>query len=53
MKQAMLFLLLGVFLVSFSGCSTIKGAAKGAAEGFSQDWQKAKKIDDWLREHAW
>lgn len=49
MKQTILFLLLGVLLVSFSGCNTVKGAAKG----FGEDWKEAKKIDDWLQKNAW
>jgi hypothetical protein len=49
MKQTLLFFLLGVLLVAFSGCNTIKGAAKG----FTQDWDEAKKVDDWLQKHAW
>lgn len=53
MKQAIFFLILGFLLVSFSGCNTVKGAAKGAADGFSQDWKEAKKIDDWLQKNAW
>lgn len=49
-----------IFLVLFSasfflaGCvNTIKGAAKGAANGMLEDWQAIKKADKWFREHYW
>ncbi|MFC1658764.1 hypothetical protein ACFL1D_05210 [Candidatus Omnitrophota bacterium] len=38
-----------ILLFALSGCETLKGAA----EGFSQDWQNAKKVDNWLQEHLW
>ena len=45
----------GLFLLVIfsSGCETFKGAA----EGFSLDWQSAKenvqKMDSWIRENLW
>ncbi len=64
MKQTILFLLGGVFLVFLTGCNTIEGtlrgakstaggATKGAVQDFSQTWKKVNKIDDWLQKHAW
>lgn len=54
MKKLILSLALISFCaIAFTGCNTIKGTAKGAAEDFSKGWQAAKKIDDWLQKHAW
>jgi hypothetical protein len=41
------------FIFLISGCSTVKGAAQGAAEGAKQDWQALKKADAWFRENLW
>ncbi|MGD9014543.1 MAG: hypothetical protein PVI33_00745 [Candidatus Omnitrophota bacterium] len=38
-----------LLLIVLSGCETFKGAA----DGFYRDWQNAKKVDDWMREHLW
>ena len=35
------------------GCSTFKGAAKGASEGIKEDWSALKKVDDWIQENLW
>jgi len=57
MKKVNLFLLLLAFLITASGCNTIRGATKGALEGLGKDagitWQKIKKADHWLKKHAW
>lgn len=47
---AIVFFSVGIFL---SGCGTISGAAKGAAEGAKKDWQTANKLDDWIKENLW
>ena len=44
-------LLLCVIVVS--GCETITGAVKGAAEGIPKDWAALKKADAWMRENLW
>ncbi len=49
MRKTILFLLSVVFLTLCAGCNTLKGAA----DGFSKDWQEAKKVDDWLQRNAW
>lgn len=40
-------------LLFFQGCGTLKGASKGAAEGFKEDWQALQKTDGWMRENMW
>lgn len=44
-------------LIVLSGCETIKGTARGGADGFSKDWQNTKEnikeADDWIRENLW
>jgi len=52
-KASLIILGLCIILISLAGCETIKGAAKGGAEGFTKDWQNAKNIDDWIRENLW
>ena len=46
-----------LMLMLVSGCETIKGVAKGGADGFSQDWHNTKdniqQIDEWAREKLW
>jgi len=46
-------LFLAVFLVNLAGCSTLKGMAKGAAEGFQEDWQAIKNWDNKFKENWW
>ena len=57
MRKTILFLLSLVFLSLSACCNTLKGAAKGAAEGLGKDasavWQKSKKADAWLQDNAW
>jgi predicted small secreted protein len=52
-KKTSLILFLGVFILTLCGCATVKGAAKGAKEGFGEDWQAAKKCDEWMRKNLW
>lgn len=47
-KGAILFFLF-VFLALVGGCETVKGAFHGA----QKDYQSAKKVDDWVKEHLW
>ncbi len=42
-----------LLVMIISGCETLKGAARGGAEGFAKDWQSAQKIDEWIRENLW
>lgn len=42
-----------LLVVLLSGCETVRGAAKGGAEGFCKDWESAQKIDSWMRENLW
>lgn len=53
MKKIVFFTILIVFAVVSSGCNTVKGAAAGFSKDVSTTWEKAKKTDDWLQEHAW
>ncbi|MFH1201436.1 MAG: hypothetical protein V1674_00910 [Candidatus Omnitrophota bacterium] len=46
-------LFFAIFLVNISGCSTIKGVAKGFSEGIKEDWQVMKKWDENFRENWW
>ena len=48
-KAPLIILGLYLVLISLAGCETVKGAA----EGFSRDWQNAKKVDKWMRENLW
>jgi predicted small secreted protein len=48
--------LLGIILVFVflsSGCNTVAGASKGAAEGAKKDYEDAKKADEWMRKSLW
>mgnify|MGYP000409700163 CR=1 FL=1 len=51
-KALFLFLFLVCSLV-FSGCHTIGGAVKGAADGAKQDWETAKQWDKNFRKNYW
>lgn len=57
MRRAIFFFLMLVAAVSLSGCYTLKGAAKGTAEGFTKDasiaWNSVNKADAWLQQKAW
>ena len=57
MRRTIFFFLMLVAVVSLSGCYTLKGAAKGAAEGFTKDvsiaWNSVNKADAWLQQKAW
>jgi len=57
MRRTIFLFLMLVAAVSLSGCYTIKGAAKGAAEGFTKDvsitWNSVNKADAWLQQKAW
>lgn len=53
-------LILSVFVISFMGCSTVKGTVTGAAEdtssffnGVGATCQAFIKADKWLQENWW
>ena len=59
MKGIKVFLIF-IFLLSFAGCATVKGAFEGATEdaqvvgkGASYAWATFKKADDWVKENLW
>lgn len=52
-KAPLIILGLYLILIFLAGCETVKGAAKGGAEGFSEDWENTKKVDKWMRETLW
>ena len=63
-KVSLVILGLYFILVSLTGCETVKGVAKGGAEGFSNDYTNiskhiknsfaaAKKADKWIEENLW
>jgi len=49
LRSALIICGLYLLLLIVSGCET----AKGAAQGFTKDWQTAMKADKWLRENLW
>ncbi len=58
-KSALLFMLV-VFIITVSGCETVKGALKGGTEGAKKDWKTAKnagaalmKADEWIQKNLW
>lgn len=52
-KKSILLFLVCIFMVIASGCNTVSKAAKGAGEGAKEDWENAKKTDDWMRKNLW
>ena len=38
-----------IILVFASGCHTVEGASKGA----QQDYEDAKKADEWMQKNLW
>ena len=53
LKKTFSLFVLAAVLALFSGCGTIKGIGKGAAEGAKEDWTALKKADKWMRENLW
>ena len=58
-KTTLLFLFI-VFIITVSGCETVKGAFKGGIEGAKKDWETAKNAgtalmgaDEWTRKNLW
>jgi hypothetical protein len=51
-SKAIVVIMVGV-IFCLQGCSTFKGATKGAAEGAKEDWKVLQKTDDWIKEHLW
>ena len=51
-SKSFLIGILGLILF-VQGCSTLKGAGKGAGEGFKKDWKALGKVDEWMREKLW
>ena len=59
-KKATLLFMFIVFIITLSGCETVKGAFKGGIEGTKKDWENAKgagaalmKADDWMQKNLW
>ena len=48
-RSALAICVLYLLLIVLSGCETVKGAA----QGFTRDWQNAEKVDKWLRKNLW
>jgi uncharacterized protein YceK len=48
-KRALGLCIILAFILSLSGCGTLKGAYNGAKE----DWQSLKKADDWMKKNLW
>jgi predicted small secreted protein len=48
-RRAVLLFILLAFVISLSGCHTVKGAAEGA----KQDYEDAQKADAWMRKNLW
>lgn len=68
MRNLILGLLFLVFLVSISGCQTIKGTTTGVAlgvgataygfgKGLADDaygaWEAVERADEWIKENYW
>ncbi|MFH1413313.1 MAG: hypothetical protein ABIG56_00485 [Candidatus Omnitrophota bacterium] len=53
LKKCLALFTLTIFLLLASGCGTIKGAAEGAFYGAKEDWEAAKKADQWFQENLW
>lgn len=53
LKKSIVLFALSVFVVLITGCQTIKGGAKGAAEGMKKDWQTALEADAWIKKNLW
>lgn len=52
-RSALIICVLYLLLMVLNGCCTVKGAVQGGVEGFSEDWETAKKADEWIRENLW
>lgn len=64
MRNLILGLLFFVFLVSISGCQTVKNTAIGAGataygfgKGLADDaygaWEAVERADEWIKENYW
>ena len=56
MRNLILGLFFLIFLVSVSGCQTIKGVGavgKGLADDTYNAWQAIKRADGWMEENYW
>ena len=65
-KSALLFMFI-VFIITVSGCETVKGSLKGGIEGAKKDWETAKGVgtttkgvgaalmraDEWIQKNLW
>lgn len=59
-KKTVLLFMFVVFIITVSGCETVKGALKGGIEGAKKDWKTAKdtgtalmKADEWMQKNLW
>lgn len=50
--KAIIIVMIGLTFC-LQGCSTFKGAAKGASEGAQEDWKALQKVDTWIQENLW
>ncbi len=56
MRRAVLGLFFLIFIISISGCQTVKGVG-GIGKGLADDaygiWQVIKRADEWIKENYW
>jgi uncharacterized protein YceK len=60
MSKRNIFLILVALVFFLNGCGTIKGAAVGTgaaawslAGGIKEDYDTAKKVDNWMQKNLW
>jgi len=60
MRNLILSLLFLVFLITVSGCQTVKNTAigvgaigKGLADDAHDTWQAIERADQWIKENYW
>jgi len=56
MRNLILGLLFLVFLVSTSGCQTVKGVGavgKGLADDTYDAWKAIERADEWFKKNCW
>jgi len=52
-KKVFLLSFVLIFVFLSSGCHTVAGASKGAAEGAKKDYEEVKKVDELMRKSLW
>jgi predicted small secreted protein len=53
LQKTFLLSIILFFIFLSSGCNTVAGASKGAAEGAKKDYEDAKKADELMRKSLW